>query len=123
MKIEKDIAILQTAQKYYNIHNQVSIENLDNISLELAIKLLGSYGRKSKLFRDYAGESSNRRSYYDEGKGPKIRNKDSEYQIATITKQDALKQSMDAELMASKITAAISMANSKDIEITFLINM
>lgn len=120
MVLEKDLATIQTAQKYYNINSIIKIDGFEEMSLEMAIKLLGGYNRKSKMFRDFLESGLKRSRYSSSERGPKIRSKDTEYQTESITQEDALKEAMGAEVKASNIKTAISLANGRDMEINFL---
>jgi hypothetical protein len=120
MVLEEDIAKIQTAQKYYNLNSEVEVEGFPKMSLELAIKLLGGYSRKSKVFRDYAAGDPKKRRYSMEEPGPQTRREGAEHQKAVITKEDALQQSIIAETKVSNLKTAIALANANDMKINFL---
>lgn len=118
IKIEQDIATLQTAQKFYNINNTVELPQFGTQSLEFAIKVVGSFGRYSKKFRDVA-KGTEERGYYRES-GPKKRSKEDVYQEETITKTSAMELATDSEKTAAMIRSIIAQANSIEIDVPFV---
>ena len=121
LELEIVISLLQTAQKYYNLNVTFNVKTKEcdfgDISLEYAVKLLGGYTRYTKKFSDFSKGEKRDRYHVDE---PQRKSKDDEYQISTMTKEQASKEAIKSQLILSALSTAISKGNATEMDIDFL---
>jgi hypothetical protein len=115
---DEAIATLQDLQQQFNQKVQVSIQGESGrkqITLSLAIKLVGGAGRLEKMWRTAAGGGEKDR--YDRyGGTTRQRNKDIIEASAQITSGDAMKEADKAARRASSIREAIAIGNSQSVD-------
>lgn len=111
VRLEKEVAFIQTLQSRYNLAVKVKIQHVE-ITLEEAVKLVGGAGRTAKRWKEVAkGEKKDRySSRYDN-----TRDKDKEYAVPTISKAEALEKAKVAERYASAIRTAIATGNLQQV--------
>jgi hypothetical protein len=111
-KAEYQTAIVEEAQQKFNQIVTVSVQN-ETMTLARAVKLVGGAARREKLWKEVI-VPKNRYGLLE----PVMltRNKDSEYAIPTISKEEALLQSHDASIFASSLRNAIAKGNNAEIE-------
>jgi len=112
-KLEQEIAVLQTAQRIFNLETIVKVGEA-TMPLEAAIKLVGGAGRSSGMWRKAAG-SRRRRGYYNE---PSLsRRADEEQAQPTVSRAEALQFAKEAEKFASQLRGAIAVGNTQKVDI------
>lgn len=110
--IETSVAEVEELQAKYNLMVMVQPFKGD-MSLEMAIKLVGGAGRIAKLWRDAAkGEKKERYG----GRLNQSRDKDSIYAVDSVPKELALKLAIDAEEKRDALQQAIAKGNLTEIE-------
>lgn len=113
---EDKLALLQTAQDYYNLYIKVKVGS-EEMSLSQAIKLVGGAGRLSKRWRSAAqGEQVDRWSRRD----ALSRKTDEEHAKATVTKSSALTYAKKAEKYAAQLRTAIATGNTVVLDINWV---
>ncbi len=114
-RADESIARLQTAQTRYNLINNVSVDN-NTFTLCEAVKRVGGSGRLEKLWRNAATDKQEP-GYFRREHGPNVRKADEVYAQRTITIADASKEATKATRFSNALRAAISIANSREVEI------
>jgi len=113
-KADRAIAELEALQQKYNENHKVDVIG-EQMTLALAVKLVGGAGRIEKMWRVAAkGGSKDRFSYND---ARKERNKENEYASATVTLSEARTEANKAARFASALRAAISIGNGHEINL------
>lgn len=116
---EKRLAQLQEIQTRYNlavvVAARLSEKNTLKISLQHAIKLVGSAARIEKLWRD-AAVAKKTRSYYKEDTTA-VRSKDNEYAQAVLTPSEIASHIRNASRFVSALREAIQIGNATAIDL------
>lgn len=117
MDVETQVVKLQTAQKFYNLNALVTAPygELDKVSLEYIIKLVGPVARIAKRWRKASQPDKDR--YYGR---ENVRKADEVYEQRTISEDDCLTLAMELERKAAKMRSIIATANSVEMEIHWL---
>lgn len=124
LDLEKKLALLQTAQKAYNLVVTLELkegETTEDITLQQAINVIGGYGRLSKLWRDVVGKKKDRYSYND--RMEQTRKSDEERATPTISREDAFKLFEISETNAASLRAVIGVANNTEVDIPWLASL
>ena len=112
-KLEDTIVLLQVAQDYYNVRVKFD----DSKTLAGAIKAVGGYGRRAKLFREAATGAKKER--WDRGT-PATRRAGEVTAVPTITKQEALEEAIKYERRATHLRTQIAVTNSTVLDVSIL---
>lgn len=107
-KADAITATLEDAQQRYNQLVVFNVSWQDNVSLSLAVKMIGGAGRYEKMWRGVVTDTGNDR-YMMRGRAE--RSKDNEYAHKTVTDEEALRIADQAARRASELRAAIAVAN------------
>lgn len=116
-KLEAEIALLQTAQSWYNVNVKIHFNGREML-LENAVKLVGGISRCGAMWRIAAeGTKRDRYTSYAESR---VRKKDEEVAQLTVDKEFALSGVKQAAKEGSALRGLISSANNNSIEIEFI---
>jgi len=110
--VEKQIALLQTAQAQYNQKNIVVLPSgLNGVPLAYVIKYEGVQNRICKMWKDTAKQAV---------KSHDLRfglEKDHTYPVSQVDLKECLVHAMEASDVASRLQGAIGVANSRELEV------
>lgn len=109
------VALLEEVQQRFNQCVNVTVIS-DSMPLARAVKLVGGAGRREKMWREAAVPKKDRYAYDDKLK----RDKDAIYARPTLTQEQALTQSKEANRYASALRNAIARGNNTDVNIESL---
>jgi hypothetical protein len=112
-EIEQKVAILQEAQSAYNLRVVVTVEG-ESMSLERAVKLIGSANRVKNQWKSATQENSNPYAAYG---GQRQRDKENEYAERMVPVEEAIQLSVAAGRKASALKRAIRAGNATEVEI------
>jgi len=111
---EMDLAQLQTAQSTYNQSLTITVQSKP-MSLHLGIKLLGTYGRLMKRWKDLSEKETS--NPYEDRMGRDV-SPTKQFPKLSIRPEDALKKSRDLDMTITQLRSRVNEANSKEIEIS-----
>lgn len=116
-KADEEIAKLQELQQAYNQYVKIGGQGsgLKEMTLALAVKLVGGAGRMEKMWRDVAFE---KRDGYGYDRHEKTRSKDEIYAKRQVSQEDAMKESEIAASYAGDLRAAIAKGNTTEMQIS-----
>jgi len=119
-KLEFDIVVLQSALSTYNAMTKISVEDLGEISLLKAVKLIGPLERMELIWRKLVAPKRDRYSRHEDE--ATVRNANSEYAQKTFTVEEATEQTKTWAGRVTRLRAAIatmnaSMVESKELEL------
>ena len=106
-EIERKVAILQEAQSAYNLRVAVTV-NGESVSLERAVKLIGSANRVKNQWKSASQEASNPYAGYG---AQRQRDKENEYAERMVPAEEAIELSEAAGRQASALKRAIRAGN------------
>ena len=109
---DRNMARVQEIQQLFNQATKVDVQGKE-ITLALAVKLVGGAGRRAKMWRDSGPGKPDRYSYRD---SERERSKDTDYAKRLVNVDDCVLHSMEASKYASALRNALSRGNSTDIE-------
>jgi len=111
-EIERKVAALQEAQSSYNLNVTVTV-NDETMSLERAVKLIGSANRVKNQWKTASQDDANPYSPYG---SQRQRDKDNEYAVRIVPVEEALQLSEVAARRASALKRAIRSGNASEVE-------
>ncbi len=119
--VEADIAValVEAAQQDYNAQVKFDIvypndKEVTEVTLALAIKLVGGAGRMTKMWTDATNDDGSDR--YSTRRDT-TRNKDEEFANRTIKEEECLEFAKETGKYAAELRQGISIANTTEIEI------
>lgn len=112
LKLESDISSWQALQDAFNINVKVAPLGT-TMSLAEAIKAIGGLSRVQALWQAASKEEEN---YF----GESSRQKDTEYQFLTVSKEDAAAKAKEFSKLVAAFREAIQKGNAQ--ELTFTVN-
>lgn len=112
-EVEQKVAILQESQSAYNLRVAVAVEG-ESMSLERAVKLIGSANRVKNQWKSASQESSNPYSAYG---AQRQRDKENEYAERMVPVEEAIRLSEAAGRQAAALKRAIRAGNATEIEL------
>ena len=116
VELENQIALLQTAQSYYNLQVKVDVLGKEEL-LENVIKLVGGAGRVSKMWR--TASKGRTRDRWDRS-NIVTRRTDEVMAEPTVDKITALEKAKEAEKFASALRSAIAVGNTNIVDIDWI---
>lgn len=117
-KLEHEIAMLQTAQTFYNLNVKVKLGGMDReVPLTYAIKIVGGAGRIAKMWRTAA--KGQQRDRWDRLQAT-TRRTDEVQAEPVMDKKEALDKAKEAEKFAGSVRSAIATGNTEKMHIDFL---
>jgi hypothetical protein len=109
---DNQVAAIQDLQQQFNQQVTVPLEGRE-VTLSLAIKLVGGAGRREKMWRTAAsGGEKDRYAGYN-----RSRNKDTEEATLRVPQAEALKLADRAARYASALREAIALGNSQSMDL------
>jgi hypothetical protein len=120
--LEQEIALLQTAQQWYNLQIQIELPPIagvvpegTSVTLATAVKWLGSLGRAAKMWRTaLPSKERYRMSTLD------TRRSDEEHETYTLPTSEVIAQVTLWSNAAATVQTRIALANTREIEIPWL---
>ena len=109
---DRNMARLQEIQQLFNQATKVEVQGKE-VTLALAVKLMGGAGRRAKMWREAGPGKPDRYSYRDERHE---RSRDTDYAKRLVTVDDCVLHSIEASKYASALRNAMALGNSTDIE-------
>ena len=110
---DRAIARLEEVQQRYNQTVRCDVQR-EEVTLALAVKLVGGAGRREKMWRSASTPKRDRYAYRDETRS---RNKDTEYAQRTMSQEDCVTLSKASSRYASALRNAIARANNSEVDI------
>jgi len=111
-KADRAIAALESAQQEFNQRVTVKLSD-GTFKLSVAVKRVGGAGRLTKMWRSAATSTGRDKYSYRENR----RNKDDEFATRRVDQPTCMQKADDAAVYASKLRAAIAVANGTEIDI------
>ena len=112
-EVERKVAIIQEAQGAYNLRVVLTIAD-EPMTLERAVKLIGSANRVKNQWKAASQENANSYSVYG---AQRQRDKENEYAVRMVPVEEALKLSDAAARQASAFKRAIRAGNATEIDV------
>lgn len=109
------LARLEEIQERYNLRQNFVLDGTE-FTLAMGVKLIGGAGRREKMWRQAAGGANTPDRWGNRDARPE-RDPDKTYAVRSMPPAECLGMSLTAARWASQLRNAISLANTRDIDI------